>query len=128
MVAYVTRPPTVGAPAEEPAPETRQRDVESRGDGGNTLSYMLSGLAVAAVLLGSLALKRGRAPPKPEDDLDFMILEELRSSGGVMLQAELFRRLGLPRTTVWRRLRRMEERGLLKLVRTRDGTLVTLAG
>ena len=48
-------------------------------------------------------------------DIEKRIVELLISRGGSMLQSELYRLLDIPRTTLWRYVRRLEEKGIIKV-------------
>jgi len=60
---------------------------------------------------------RGDEKEKVEDlsDLEREILRIIRERGGEILQSELYRELGVPRTTLWRAVKRLEERGLVRV-------------
>jgi len=51
------------------------------------------------------------------DDVDRLILETLERNGGEMLQSELMRATGLPKTTIWRHVRRLAEQGYIEVIR-----------
>ncbi len=83
---------------------------------------------VVLILLLTVLLLKRRSPTKiiAPDTLTEDVLANLREAGGEMRQADLIRQLGLPRTTVWRRLRRLEEQGLLKIERRGRDTIIRL--
>lgn len=79
---------------------------------------MLAGISVG------LALRRRSAGAVQSIDisselspLDKDILEVIASSGGSILQSELQRKLGVPKTTLWRHLRKLERLGIVKIVK-----------
>ena len=51
------------------------------------------------------------------DSTDRLILEKLREAGGSMYQSELQKATGLPKTTVWRHVRRLAELGYVRVER-----------
>ena len=71
-----------------------------------------AGVAVAVVYLG-------RRRPVELGEVDAKILEYVRRRGGAY-EADVARELGIPRTTVFRAVRRLEERGLVS-VEKREG-------
>jgi uncharacterized membrane protein len=107
--------------------------VERRGAEGFTAVEMaLAAGAVAVALGGAAALillrRRGRGgrpshveaelvSPESLDSTDRQILEALKRRGGEALQSELQRELDLPKSTLWRRLRRLESMGYIEVVR-----------
>lgn len=50
-------------------------------------------------------------------DVDLKILEALKDAGGEMLQSELQRVLGLPKTTVWRHVQKLRNLGYIEVRR-----------
>jgi len=97
--------------------------------------------AVAAAALAALALllaKRRRPPPAEHalaieesalDDVDRKIIEELKARGGKALQSELAKALGLPKSTAWRHVKKLERLGLVETKKGPGGaSLVTLKG
>lgn len=139
-----TPPAATETPRDDQEQETQPReDTEAAatgpegaveaGDGRDGLG----GLAIAAIaavlaLAGGvavLALKRrggggGGRPleasflePGELDATDIQILRTLADMGGEALQAELQRRLDMPKSTLWRRLRRLKEMGYIDIMR-----------
>ncbi len=51
------------------------------------------------------------------DETDKLILGTIDEHGGSMLQSELLRETGLPKTTLWRHVRKLERLGYIKIVR-----------
>ena len=51
------------------------------------------------------------------DETDHLILEALEEAGGEMYQSELMRRLGIPKTTLWRHIRRLEVLGYVEVIK-----------
>jgi len=58
--------------------------------------------------------------------VDRLIIEELRARGGYAFQSELIKALDLPKTTVWRHLKKLEEEGLVEIRKVRGMNRVKL--
>jgi len=76
--------------------------------------------------VSALLLIRSRARKVEYGEIEELIMRELRARGGEMTQSDLTKALGLPRATVWRRIRRMEMEGILTLERRGNTTVVRL--
>ncbi|MDK2464991.1 MAG: MarR family transcriptional regulator [Candidatus Korarchaeota archaeon] len=89
-----------------------------------------AGLAAAAGVGAAIALStRNRRRPSPAgemDSTDAAILEGLARMGGEAYQADLIKSLGLPRSTVWRRIRRLAKEGHVELRDGERGKIVRL--
>ncbi|PLJ77483.1 helix-turn-helix transcriptional regulator [Infirmifilum sp. SLHALR2] len=117
-------------------PETQQ--PPSLGPGAPqtpVISGSLNPLTVAAAaLVAAVAVgvtvylarrgKRGGAVLTEDEE---MIVEFLRSRGGKAYLSEIRSALGMPSTTALRRVRRLEEKGIVRTKRTSEGLLVALA-
>lgn len=143
--ATQTKPAATGATssaspaAQSPASPARQSTSSStqRSSGGSTVpvAAAVAG-AVAAVAVGLLLRgRRGQASlgpgggggpggaeavelrPRGLDDIDRLIIEKLREHGGSMLQSQLLRETGLPKTTLWRHVQKLERMGVIEVVR-----------
>jgi uncharacterized membrane protein len=79
-----------------------------------------AGAAVAVAYLG-------RRRPVELGEVDAKILDYVRRRGGAY-EADVARELGIPRTTVFRAVRRLEERGLVRVEKREGRNWVTLAG
>lgn len=106
-----------GSPAATPTSSTQAGGIPA-------LVKPLALLVLAAVAVAAVVLyMRGRGRPstveaaRPLTEADRLILEALEEAGGEALQSELQRMTGLPKTTLWRRLRRLEEAGYVELRR-----------
>jgi len=90
-------------------------------------------LAVAAILAAAVAAVlwlRRRSPPYYAMELseeEVEILETLRRMGGGAFQSELQRALDMPTTSLWRRLRRLREKGLVVIEKRSGRNYVKLA-
>lgn len=122
-------PPTTPSPAlpgtpapttTPPAPPTAPVEAPGRELPG-WLAYALAGALALAVL--ALVLRRRGSSGSAEvtsaglDDVDRSILSKLAEKGGEALQSELYRELSVPKTTVWRHVRRLESMGYVKVER-----------
>jgi uncharacterized membrane protein len=76
--------------------------------------------------VSALLLIRSRARKVEYGEIEELIMRELRARGGEMTQSDLTKALGLPRATVWRRIRKMEMEGILTLERRGNTTVVRL--
>jgi uncharacterized membrane protein len=83
-------------------------------------------LVPVIVGVSALPLIRSRAKKVEYGEIEELIIRELRARGGEMTQSDLTKALGLPRATVWRRLRKMEMEGILTLERRGNVTVVRL--
>ena len=85
-------------------------------------------LAVVAVIVTSAAVyvwrRRWKRPQLTEEEK--AILSFLKSRGGWAYQSEIREFLGLPTTTVWRRVKRLEELGLVSIEKTPRGNKVKI--
>ncbi len=122
-VSYVL-PPPISSP---PPSRIGEEGIPSAGPGSRTITLAL----VAAVGLGALTLAlaagRGRRPTSgPLDSTDEAILRGLMDLGGEAYQADLVKALGIPRSTVWRRIRRLAGEGYLELREGERGKIVRL--
>lgn len=79
---------------------------------------MITVIAIAAIL----AYSRSRSRRAPDEDhaltrLDRMILEAIEDAGGSILQGELQTILGLPKTTLWRHVKKLGKLGYIQIVK-----------
>lgn len=94
--------------------------------------YIVGALIAGGIAGASVLLWRGRKKRIPTRDefidrlseLDLrdeerMVLMYLYDRGGRASQAEVRDSLGIPKTTAWRMFKRLEERGLLRIIRGR---------
>jgi len=127
------------APAETAGGQQPAAATTSGGGGGFPVAA--AALLAVAAAGGAVLLLRGRrgaaaAPvggpggpggggaesavtvqPRGLDDVDRRILEKLREHGGSMLQSQLLRETGLPKTTLWRHVQKLEKMGYIEVVR-----------
>lgn len=82
--------------------------------------YWLAAVAIAAVAASAAyVLRRGRRAALDLNDTDKLVLSYIRRTGG-SYESDIARNLGLPRTTVFKSVRRLERAGLVS-VEKRDG-------
>ena len=60
------------------------------------------------------------------DDTDLAILGKLLEKGGSEYQSTIQRELGLPKTTMWRRAKRLEQLGYIEVEKTPRGNILRL--
>ncbi len=124
-VGYVIPPPvSLGETPRTPPNSTVQEKEEAS---------LVRGLAPAliATVLGGLALVvvRGRKTARtlPElDERDLAILNLIAREGGSIRQNEVSERLNIPKSSTWRRARRLERLGLITIERGPAGVVLTL--
>ncbi len=95
------------------------------GRGENNLPYYLLALLPALVMALFLLSKRSRNRRFELDSTDMRILSSLAE--GEKSLSDIREELSLPKTTAWRRVRRLERRGLVEVERTKSGSLVRLS-
>ncbi len=101
--------------------ERKSRGVNSRESIGIYIIPIIF-IATLIIIVAALSLKRYRKSRKVEkysmyelSDLEREIIKIIKDRGGSILQSELYRLLGVPRTTLWRAVRRLEERGIVRV-------------
>ncbi len=88
----------------------------------STTIYILAATIAIAVIGATIYyFKRMRATNIPDilDKTDKMILEEIKKAGGTIMQGELQKILGLPKATLWRRVKKLAQLGFLEI--TKEG-------
>ncbi len=97
---------------------------EGEGEGNNLSYYLLALLPALAIAL--FLLNKGSRGKKFElDSTDMGILNSLAE--GEKSLSTIREELSLPKTTAWRRVRRLEDKGLVEVERTRSGSLIRLS-
>ena len=127
--------PSTASPPPQPATGAGGAATGAGGGGGGQAAYIAAAVVVAAAIVAAALLLRGRggggSRPGADrgpgeagalmtrglDDVDRLILETLERNGGEMLQSELMRATGLPKTTIWRHVRRLAEQGYIEVIR-----------
>lgn len=115
-VSFVTVPPPVQTPT-APQPPRPEHPLPP------SLMYALAIVIVLAGVAGGLLTRRrsiAGAEALHLSAVDNAILEALRKHGGEALQSVLQKELGIPRTTLWRHIRKLERLGYVAVERV-DG-------
>ncbi len=99
--------------------------VENR-QGGSSYLYITSIIIALAVafLWWFNTKRRARKPSYNLDSVDLSILSSL--TGGDKALSELRKELSIPKTTLWRRAKRLEENKLLKMRKTPSGSILSI--
>ncbi len=132
-----TWPPSgTGTGAIIPKSNRRRRiDRSNPGQASSIRNFDLTQLllpAISGILLAvivSMFILRGKrvsAVGVEEDSLEYEIIKELERRGGKAKQADIIKAVQAPRTTVWRKIRRLEERGILEVKREGEVTVVRM--
>jgi len=85
--------------------------------------YILTSLAIMVLVIASVVLilrRRGGRPAPSESGLsgiDLEILRLIKDSGGSMMQGDLQAVLRLPKTTLWRHVRKLEKLGYIEIIK-----------
>ena len=76
-------------------------------------------IAVAAAAIAVVVFLRFRRSGSPAlhalGDVDKAIIEKLVEKGGSALQSELQKELGVPKTTLWRHIKKLEKLGFVRI-------------
>jgi len=89
------------------------------------LTWIIMGIiagSIAGIGIGLAIKKRSSAQAQylqstELSPLDRDIINAIAANGGTILQSELQKKLGIPKTTLWRHLRKLEKLGLIKIVK-----------
>jgi len=102
------------------------------GEGGTQSAWLQQAMLMLAAVLflavisfALLYIRRRGAPGEAEEERE--IIEALRKMGGGAFQSELRDYLGLPNTSLWRKLRNLERKGLVKIEKRAGRNYVRLA-
>jgi len=110
-----------------PENTTSFRGPEAYAPSDGYITLALIPLILVIVSVSALLLIKNRTKGSVKyGEIEELIIRELRARGGEMTQSDLTKALGLPRATVWRRIRRMEREGILTLERRGNTTVVKL--
>jgi uncharacterized membrane protein len=115
-------------PGQQPAGPVQPAPQPEQPGGGVPYPWLAAAIAVvilASVVVALMRLRRKAPAELSETDLE--ILRVLQSAGGGMFQSELGAKLNLPTTTLWRRLRRLQELGYVVIERRSGKNYVRLA-
>jgi len=115
-----TSPPTQGSTT---PPVANQRPAPREW-------YVFPLVAVGLAVVTFAIVKAARSPEgratRPLERSEELILKKLEEMGGMAYQADLIRALGMPRTTAWRKIRRLAQAGILEIREGEKGRLVIL--
>ncbi|MCX8167921.1 MAG: winged helix-turn-helix transcriptional regulator [Ignisphaera sp.] len=115
---YTLRPPQISPPIKTTPTDTQWTTQPSMGQPNYVLWISTAGLiAVAAVVGMYLYLKKRRPRELIEtlNDVDVAIIKVLDAKGGSALQAELQNSINIPKTTLWRHIRKLEKLGIVRI-------------
>jgi len=122
----ITTTPTTTSPrqTQSPTPTTtttqQQQGPVTPAPPIPTWTYVVVAAVIAAVIIGGLLyLRKTRAANIPDilDKTDKLILEQIKKAGGTIMQGELQRITGLPKATLWRRVKKLARLGFLEIVK-----------
>ncbi|MEM1508516.1 MAG: winged helix-turn-helix transcriptional regulator [Thermofilaceae archaeon] len=109
----------VSRPSEQP----KGSSTETKGLLEFTIQYAIVFAAILALVLIAVLVIRRKAMKEALEKLseeDMLIINGLKKMGGGAFQSELQKVVNLPTTTLWRRLKRLEDMGLI-IVEKRAG-------
>lgn len=126
---------TATMPATTPATTTTGETRSS-----TSMLPIVAAIIVVAAIGGYMVLRRGNfrsggigSPASLQvvsgatlDDVDRLILRKLREHGGSMLQSQLLRETGIPKTTLWRHVKRLAEQGYIRIEKEGKSNRLTL--
>jgi len=100
---------------------------EGKREGGQDTLLLAAGLSMASMAIVVLAYKlKRRKYMEFLTEEEKTILDAIRARGGQAYLTEIVKAVNLPKTTVWRRIRKLEEFNIVRTVRTRRGLLVRI--
>jgi uncharacterized membrane protein len=115
-------------PGQQPAGPVQPAPQPEQPGGGVPYPWLAAAIAVVILVVVAAAIVRlRRKAPAKLSETDLEILRVLQSAGGGMFQSELGAKLNLPTTTLWRRLRRLQELGYVVIERRSGKNYVRLA-
>ena len=102
-----------------------------------TMVILIAVIIITAFTLYALRIRQrwrggkeestGTLPPTLSlNDYEISIIRYLRSRGGSAFEVDISRDLGIPRTTVWRSVRRLEGLGIVRITKVEGKNMVTL--
>jgi uncharacterized membrane protein len=124
-----TQLPPVAGPPTTPTAVAATSQTSPRGSAPGQPPGWLLPLVAAAAAAGAafLLLSTKRRQQVDLGEVDAKILEYVRRRGGAY-EAEIAKELGIPRTTVFRAVRRLKAQGLVRLVKREGRNWVAPAG
>jgi len=118
----------ISVPAQTPSPS--EATVPQPGaQQQNVLYYIVAAATLAIFLVTALLLhsKSRKLSPEELDDIDRAIIKALEKRGGSAMQSELQKELAIPKTTLWRHVRRLERAGILRVEKVGQQNKLVLA-
>ena len=125
-VEEATRTKT-GTTATTISPSTKTKAITEIEQKTTPLNYgliaFIAGSALAIAIIGFIIYRTKRTPKTIGEqeyrlsELDYAILALIRDNGGDMLQGKLQSELGIPKTTLWRHVKKLEKLGYLRIVK-----------
>ncbi len=141
------------AESSQALPSTEETPIKQDED--NTMIYAAVGGAIVAIVVGGTIAMKMRGKPKPEittspqsttsttvkeepfniekamdkPDLredDKEIIKFIHENGGSVLESDLRKKFLLPRTTMWRAVKRLERHGLIEITKKDQQNLIKL--
>ena len=104
--------------------------VLPKGEGQKSKDYMplifAAFISVVAALMTWRFIVRRKSEKAELTETEEEIVRFLKSRGGEAYQSEIREYLELPTTTVWRKIKKLEELGYVSIKKTRRGSLVRL--
>ena len=128
LIGYILPPATQPQPVPQQTPQQPVSGGQAGGSSSQSQSPLPSSppvqpsmnplyLAIIAVaiivVLVLFFLFRRREQEERFSEVDAQIVEVLKGAGGGLFQSELTVKLGLPATTVWRHIRKLESQGIV---------------
>lgn len=134
VILYAAPPSGGQPPAEEQKPSEKVQQPTSEPRWLQLLKTPLLYAVVAAVaafaaaaIVLALKMKRGPVELVELSDEDVAILNALRSVGGGVFQSELQKMLSMPPTTLWRRVKRLEQLGYVRVEKRAGRNYIKIA-
>ncbi|GGP22394.1 hypothetical protein GCM10007981_18280 [Thermocladium modestius] len=120
VVPPVTSSTEASSKSQSSTPTTRASTLtQSSGAGGETRDLAIIVTVAILVAIGALVAywrrKQNRPVLEALDDVDQAILNALRENGGSLYQSQLQQLTNIPKTTLWRHVQRLQERGLVRV-------------
>ena len=107
--------PQPSTPSQSPTPSPIQTPTAQYPE-PTTLVTVLGVIVIAVILTAYLIRRRGASASNGVlDDVDKNIIKALEARGGTALQSELQSDVKVPKTTLWRHVRKLEKLGIVKV-------------
>jgi len=85
-------------------------------------------LVILAFIASMIMIRRRKSPlvSASLDDVDEEIIRTLKDNGGTLYQSQLQQLTNIPKTTLWRHVQRLQDRGIVKIDKVNGQNRVTL--